>query len=126
VSSLHVPRGLIGSRLLQVAWTIAIVAALFATLLPMAEQTLRFTHADKVFHCGCFLLLGVLAVLSQHQPLAARYAALGMVGLGVLIELVQWFLPWRSFEWLDILADTVGVLVGYALTIRLLPQPAQR
>ncbi|MDP9142914.1 MAG: VanZ family protein [Pseudomonadota bacterium] len=126
MSSLRVPHGLIGSRLLQVAWTTAIVVALFATLLPMAEQTPRFAYADKVFHFGYFLLLGVLAVLSQRQPLAALFAALGTVGLGVLIEIIQWFLPWRSFEWLDILADTVGVLVGYALTIRLQDHPAQR
>ncbi len=115
----HALRGLIGSRLLQASWIVAIVIALFATLLPMAEQAPRFAHADKLFHCACFLLLGALAVLSQRQPRAVRYAALAMVGLGIAIELVQWFLPWRSFEWLDIMADGVGVALGYALAIRL-------
>ncbi len=116
-------RRLIGSRLLQAAWIAAIGIALLATLLPMAEQTPRLAHADKVFHCGYFLLLGILAVLSQRQPRAARYAALGMIGLGVLIELIQWFLPWRSFEWLDMLADSVGVALGYAVAKRLRLQP---
>lgn len=112
-------RGLIGSRALQGLWICAVVVALLATLLPQPEQTPRFAYADKVFHCGYFLLLGMLAALSQREDIAARRAALSMVGLGVLIELIQWFLPWRSFELLDMLADSVGVAFGYAVATRL-------
>ncbi len=112
-------RELIGSRRLQGLWICAIVIALLATLLPQPEQTPRFAYADKVFHCGYFLLLGALAALSQRGSVAARHAALSMVGLGVGIELIQWFLPWRSFELLDMLADGVGVAFGYAVATRL-------
>lgn len=33
---------------------------------------------------------------------------------GVSIELIQhYFIPNRSFDWGDIIADTVGIVVGY-------------
>jgi VanZ family protein len=111
-------RGLIGSPLLRALWILAIVVALLATLLPLGEQAPRFAYADKVFHGGYFALLGGLAVLAPRQLASAPRAALGMVGLGIAIELIQAFLPWRSFEWLDIAADSAGVLIGYAIAGR--------
>lgn len=116
-------RGLIGSPLLRVLWGAAIILALVVTLMPLGDQAPRFAYADKVFHGGYFALLGALAVLAPQRPAAATGAALSMIGLGIAIELIQALLPWRSFEWLDIAADGVGVLVGYAIAGRIRQQP---
>jgi VanZ family protein len=34
-----------------------------------------------------------------------------LLGYGLLIECVQWWLPWREFSVLDLAADLVGLLV---------------
>lgn len=115
-------RGLIGSPPLRGLWLVAIIVALLATLLPVSDQAPRFPYADKVFHGGYFALLGGLAVLAPRQLRSMTGAALAMVGLGVAIELIQALLPWRSFEWLDIVADSVGVLIGYVIASRLRQQ----
>ncbi|HEY1077924.1 MAG TPA: VanZ family protein [Fontimonas sp.] len=115
-------RGLIASQPLRMVWAAAIVVALLFTLPPMPEQAPRFAHADKLFHAGYFAVLGLLAALSQRHERAAGRAALAMIGLGIAIELIQWRLPWRSFEALDILADGLGVALGLAAARRLRAQ----
>jgi VanZ family protein len=38
---------------------------------------------------------------------------LSLFGYGVLIELVQYFLPWRTADFFDVVANTVGLLMAY-------------
>ncbi|MCP3674973.1 MAG: VanZ family protein, partial [Gammaproteobacteria bacterium] len=65
---------------------------------------------DKVAHAVTF---SVLAFLYSHT-LGKKYgfqAIVLLAGFGILIELIQYFLPWRSFSWLDWVADLVGIFV---------------
>ncbi len=47
-------------------------------------------------------------------PEAQRGAAIALIGLGVAIECVQGLLPWRTFDVLDMVANAVGVWIGWA------------
>lgn len=38
-----------------------------------------------------------------------------LLGYGLVIELVQWPLPYREFSWLDLVANVVGVLLYIGL-----------
>jgi NAD(P)-dependent dehydrogenase (short-subunit alcohol dehydrogenase family) len=40
---------------------------------------------------------------------------LSLLAYGALIEILQSFTPTRSAEWLDIFADSLGILVGWVL-----------
>ncbi len=53
-----------------------------------------------------------------------RYCAvlfLGFLGFSFLIEVIQYFLPYRSFSLIDMLANASGLLVGLGLGCLLLP-----
>ena len=78
-------------------------------------------HLDKVVHLCEYLLLAWLllhAIRATSGPGSdARLTAwLCAASYGVLIEVLQGFLPWRSAELLDAGANAVGAAIGVWLT----------
>lgn len=69
---------------------------------------------DKLAHVGTFALIGCAAgVASGSQGwLRAACCVAGALALGVTDELHQIYLPGRSASWADLVADTVGGVVG--------------
>lgn len=69
---------------------------------------------DKVAHVGLFLTLGFLATWSAPggRMRRIRTALLVVVAWGVLTELIQGLLPYRSGDPLDLAADLTGGLIG--------------
>ena len=74
---------------------------------------------DKARHAAAFTVLAGLADLAFPRTRFGRDKIVWVLAYGVMIEVVQHFLPYRSAEVLDVVADTVGV-VGYALLVPLL------
>jgi glycopeptide antibiotics resistance protein len=54
------------------------------------------------------------SLLYLRTPTRAAYAA-GLIVLGVGLEFVQGALGYRSFELLDMTANTTGVMLGWAV-----------
>lgn len=80
---------------------------------PPKPTSVRFAHADKVAH---FIVFFALAV-SLHLAFRPR-VWLGVVLLlsyGIAIEVIQYFVPNRGAEVLDVVADLCGVLAFYVL-----------
>jgi VanZ family protein len=66
---------------------------------------------DKLLHFLCFVFLTIVAKLTKYVN--QNFLLYGIVlTYGILIEIVQMYLPYRSFESLDILADFTGILFG--------------
>ena len=65
---------------------------------------------DKANHFLAFFILYTLLYLGYHFKILKNLALL--LAFGVQIELVQAFLPNRSFSLLDIVADMIGVAFG--------------
>ena len=66
---------------------------------------------DKVLHFLCFSYLTLITWLSRILNKDLHVYVI-VLAYGILIEIVQGFLPYRSFEYLDIFADFVGVIAG--------------
>ena len=72
-------------------------------------------HADKLEHV---LAYGALMFwFSQlHTGWRARLAcAIGLASMGVALEFVQGALGYRTYDEFDMLADAIGVAVGWAV-----------
>jgi len=70
---------------------------------------------DKVGHALAFAGLAALVAFALAKlPLRRRLmsAASASTAVGGLLELVQSALPYRSAEWLDLLADAIGAVLG--------------
>lgn len=76
-------------------------------------QSNWFWQADKVRHAAAFATLWLIGVRARlASPLAL---ALGLVAFGGAIEVAQSFTPDRDASWLDLLADSVGITLGWRL-----------
>ena len=105
-------------RLATVTFVAVVVLSLVVLFVPRAPPGPHIPNFDKLVHAGLFLLLAA----ATRWRFGARMALLALVvGYAVLSEVVQGvFLPMRSGDALDALADTGGVLLGWPLAARLL------
>lgn len=100
----------------------ACVAAVLFLALASPNAHLPTTGWDKANHALAFAVLAVLGGIAYPGRLARVLVAL--LAYGALIEVLQTFTPDRTGEWLDLLADAVGLLLAWPLARRLIAQPA--
>ncbi len=100
---------------IAVGWLL--VAAIVWLSLTPAPPKVDFESSDKVGHLFAYGLV----MFWFAQLYAARPARLGYAGLfilmGVSLEFVQRWLGYRTFEVFDMLADSAGVLLGWAAAL---------
>lgn len=74
---------------------------------------LHVDNGDKIQHILAFGSLAGCALLSAGSGQAAWLRVLAaMLAFGVFIEAVQAFLPTRSADWRDVVADAMGAGAG--------------
>ena len=74
-------------------------------------------HLDKVGHLCQYLVFGWLLVkaIRLGRLRAREYLALAwmfVTAYGLLMELIQLMVPWRSAEWADIFINALGAGLG--------------
>ena len=75
-----------------------------------------FEHADKLVHGLTFIMLAVwFAGLFERR----RFLALGvvLVAFGMLVVASQYLVGYRTADWLDIAANSLGILLGLSLAL---------
>ncbi len=97
-------------------WRWAFIACVFSVLvLALAPSSPRMitTGWDKSNHLLAFAVLTCLGCKAFPKRLAIVVPAL--LAYGALIEIMQSFTKSRSAEWLDLLADMLGILMGWIM-----------
>lgn len=74
---------------------------------------LAVTVSDKLLHFSGYVIFIISAMIAFR--IRHIYIFILLFAYSVLIELIQYFLPYRSFEGLDILANLSGLIVGSIL-----------
>ncbi len=89
---------------------IALAVILYASTIRI-DSALPGGLSDKFWHGFCFFLLGWLAELSYpgHNFIKTKFIPLFLYG--ILIEIVQYFIPYRSFSLADMVADAIGLVI---------------
>ena len=96
-------------------WIAALVATVVVSLLPVFLLPVVPPGGDKFEHLGGYALLAAAAVQLFAARRALWAAALGLVGLGVALEIAQGlFTATRQMDAGDALANTLGVAIGMA------------
>lgn len=93
-------------RIPAVLWTLFIIAS---SLRPTDSLSLPFEGADKIIHFAMFVPLGYLLIVGWSKLAIA--IAVG-VAIALLSEFLQIFVPTRSADIFDALADIGGVILG--------------
>jgi VanZ family protein len=97
-----------------ITWSIVI---LVLTLIPGKElPDVPIFGIDKFVHVFIFGLLMALTTyglikISLRNPVLM--SAVYTCAFGIMIELIQPYVPGRSFSYFDILANMMGVVAGY-------------
>ena len=97
-------------------WRVALVLLLCVitvlALTPTPPREADFGW-DKLNHVAAFAALAVTASLGFARAWAR--VGVSLLAYGALIEVVQAFIPNRSADWDDLLADAIGIALGLAL-----------
>lgn len=72
--------------------------------------------ADKLLHMGTFTLLAVWFSGQYRRPSYLR-VAFALLLFGLLIEICQYLVGYREADWFDMAANTVGIVLGFAVAI---------
>ena len=100
-----------------ITFRLALLAALaVVTLLATTQMNYPVVENmnDKANHILAFYVLGFLADFSFPRKNFGFTKVLPLLGFGLLIEVIQYFLPYRSFSLYDLVADTAGLAVYWA------------
>lgn len=80
------------------------------------DITVTVNVNDKVSHILAFYVLALLMDFSFPERRFDFSKVAALLGYGLLIECVQYLLPYRTFSLLDLSADAIG-LIGYKLSL---------
>jgi VanZ family protein len=89
----------------------ALVGVIALSLMPGSMLPSSFNFWDKAQHALGFFVLTWLACLAYPRQSQLR-AGVGMLLVGGVIELAQSATGWRHGDWLDLLADAVGIMAA--------------
>ena len=105
----------------RAAGLMLLVIVLAATLMPAVwflsdrqEFMSWFTDIDKWLHGVTFLFLAIW-FSGQYERRSYWRIAIGLFLFGVLIELCQRMVAYRSAEWYDLAADVGGIMIGLTI-----------
>lgn len=103
---------LLSPRTYQILLALALLTtALFA----ITKSSYPQPGGDKTMHATAFFVLSLLTYGAWRRYLIPQW--LGLAAYGALIELVQWYLPYRDASLYDWCADMVGVAIAYSLVL---------
>ncbi len=89
------------------------IAVWVLCLLPL--QQVSVPGGDKLHHLLAYATLMLMWTVALSSPTLRRQAqiAAALVLMGFLIECAQGLTAYRFFEWADVAANTVGVMLGW-------------
>ena len=107
----------------RIADVVLLVSVLVFALTPAAwflddaARTVSWMrNVDKWLHGMTFLAL-TLWYAGQYRPRSYWRIAVGLLGFGTFIELCQRMLSYRSADWLDMGANTAGIVLGLTIAV---------
>lgn len=100
-----------GSIWFKLLYWMAIVVIVVVSVVAISGPQV-FSFEDKLFHFAAYAILAVLGCFGYPTQKAMLGNLLFLILLGVALEVVQSFLPNRSAEVADFIANTLGVVGG--------------
>lgn len=98
---------------LAMGWLI-VAAVIFLSLISKVPINVPVQFSDKVGHIIAYaVLMGWFVQLFRNRRVLLLHAVL-LVGLGIGLEFLQGYTG-RHFEYADMVANTIGVLLGLSL-----------
>lgn len=103
-------------RLVKTWYSIGALMLLAVAILSLAPMPASGV-SDKLAHLlTYFLISGWFALIARNRVILG-WSLLGLIGYGMVIELLQAQTAYRHAEWADVLANSCGCIAGSLLYI---------
>jgi VanZ family protein len=99
-----------------VCWSL-VVLVVYLSLTPHPPELLTFDNSDKLEHVLAYATLSFWFCHIYVTAWSRAVVIVALAALGVGLEYVQGWMGYRTFDVLDMLADSVGVLLGWLLVL---------
>ncbi|MDO8350723.1 MAG: VanZ family protein [Gallionella sp.] len=110
-------RGLKHHRLWAGAGWLLVALVVYLSLVPHPPEPLSFEHVDKLEHTFAYAMLSFWFCQSYSLAKSRIVVIAALVSMGIGLEFVQDWSGYRMFDVLDMLANSLGVLIGWLLAM---------
>ena len=100
---------------LAIGW--ALVAVIWWLSLTPQPPHIDFEQSDKVGHFLAYGSVMFWFCFLYRSPRARLAYAVGFIAMGIAIEFIQGWTGYRDFEVYDMVADALGVVLGWAAAL---------
>lgn len=97
------------------AWILSLACVLYGSLTPELHLDTDIQNSDKILHILAYTWLAVGARISFIPAPKSMSFGIGLICLGIIVELFQCLVPGRFFSSADIGANSLGVALGLFL-----------
>lgn len=104
-------------------WLSLVIVVYLATI--RIDEPLPGNFSDKFYHSLCFAVLAFLTDYAYPKSGFGPRKYIPLFLYGIMIEVIQYFIPYRSFSTADMVADALGLVI-YALIAWLLSRACRR
>ena len=95
------------------------VLIIIGSTLPPNKIPPEILSYDFIIHSVAFAILAILLGVGYIRVNRPKFwkvrAAAASLSVGVMVEVIQFFLPYRNFSKIDLAADLLGVVVALAI-----------
>ena len=99
------------TRLFRISLLFSLLITSLLATTPLDYRVVASGFGDKLEHLLAFLTLAFLADFSFPRQPWNRIKFISLLGYGLLLEIIQHFMPWRLFSIWDLAADALGLFV---------------
>ena len=106
-------------------WTCLVIALSLVDLSDVKTESIAIPHKDKIVHFVFYSVLTFLWSMAFKPSNKRKFSQQLLVVvvcilLGMIIEVLQGYAGFnRSFEWLDIITNTIGAIFGYLICMKI-------
>jgi VanZ family protein len=101
------------ARIAKILLVLAIGVILWLALHP--SPPISGLQLDKLNHLAAFFVLALLTEYAFPSATISAQKLLSLLGFGLLIEVLQYWVGYRYFEWLDVAADAAGIVLFWVI-----------
>ena len=99
---------------LTLGWLL-VAAVIFLSLWPKPPQPFEFEQSDKLSHIIAYLILTLWFANIYPQRSSRVQMSIGFFVMGVCLELLQGMTQYRTFSYIDMLANGIGIFLALYL-----------
>jgi len=92
-------------------WGAMILFVIAGSILPVKASS-NVSHMDKIIHFTAYASMALIPAFFAYNNSFIVKSAIALLIIGGLIEIAQYYVPGRGAEYLDMLANSCGVITG--------------